>query len=139
MGIMLAALATASDSIRLSLHVLAASVWVGGQITVAGLLPTVRSLGDDSPKKIAQAFAKIEWPAFALLVITGFWNMSASSKGQSSTWKMVLGIKMAVVVAAGVAVFLHQRSKTKAALAIWGAVGSLCSVAALVMGVVLAG
>ena len=33
---------------RLILHVLAATVWVGGQFTIAGLLPTIRSLGQDA-------------------------------------------------------------------------------------------
>ncbi len=62
---------------RLILHVLAATVWVGGQFTVAGLLPTIRALGDDAPKKVAQAFARLLWPAYAVLVVTGFWNISA--------------------------------------------------------------
>ena len=46
---------TLSDGLggfRLILHVLAATVWVGGQFVVAGLLPTIRTLGDDAPKKV---------------------------------------------------------------------------------------
>jgi len=35
-------LSTGIGGIRLILHVTAAAVWVGGQITVAGLLPTIR-------------------------------------------------------------------------------------------------
>jgi putative copper export protein len=46
---LLGALATAATTIRLTLHVLAATVWVGGQFVVAGLLPTVRSLGPEAP------------------------------------------------------------------------------------------
>ncbi|MGD0876035.1 MAG: hypothetical protein ABSA14_13765 [Acidimicrobiales bacterium] len=41
----LAALTSTLAAVRLSLHVLAATVWVGGQIVVAGLPPTVRALG----------------------------------------------------------------------------------------------
>ena len=37
------------DHFRLFVHVLAASVWVGGQIVLAGLVPTLRSIGDDAP------------------------------------------------------------------------------------------
>ena len=62
---------------RLILHVLAATVWVGGQFTVAGLLPTIRTLGEDAPKKVARAFGRLLWPAYAVLVVTGFWNISA--------------------------------------------------------------
>ena len=40
----------------LFLHILSASVWVGGQIVVAGLVPTVRGFGDDAPKALANAF-----------------------------------------------------------------------------------
>lgn len=54
-----AALAPALDGIRVSIHVLAASVWVGGQLTLAGLVPTARGLGDAAPRTLAQAFARI--------------------------------------------------------------------------------
>ncbi len=125
---------------RLILHVLAATVWVGGQFTVAGLLPTLRTLGEDAPKKVAVAFARLLWPAYAVLVITGFWNISALTvKDASSAWKTVLIIKIVVVVVAGVGVFLHQRASTKRATAVWGAVGAVASVAALCLGVFLAG
>ena len=47
--------------------------------------------------------------------------------------------KIVVVVLAGVGAFLHQRATTKGQLALWGSVGGLASVAALVMGILLAG
>ncbi len=125
---------------RLILHVLAATVWVGGQFTVAGLLPTIRSLGEEAPKKVAQAFGRLLWPAYGVLVITGFWNISSLTvKDASSAWKTVLIVKIVVVAVAGVAVFLHQRATTKRATAVWGAVGAIASVAALCLGVFLAG
>ncbi len=134
---------TLSDALggfRLILHVLAATVWVGGQFTVAGLLPTLRTLGEDAPKKVAQAFGRLLWPAYAVLVVTGFWNISALTvKDASTAWKIVLIVKIVVVVIAGLAVFLHQRARTKQATAIWGAIGALASVAALCLGVFLAG
>ncbi len=113
---------------------------MGGQFTVAGLLPTIRTLGEDAPKKVARAFGRLMWPAYAVLVLTGFWNISAvDAKHASSAWTAVLGIKIAVVVIAGVAVFLHQRSTSKVGLAVWGAIGALASVLALCLGVFLAG
>jgi putative copper export protein len=132
-----------SDSIggiRLILHVTAAAIWVGGQFTVAGLLPTIRGLGEDAPKKVARAFGRLLWPAYALLVVTGFWNISALTvKDASSAWKAVLIVKIVVVAIAGVAVFLHQRSTSKVGLAVWGSIGGVASVAALCLGVFLAG
>jgi putative copper export protein len=134
-----AALAPALDGIRVSIHVLAAAVWVGGQATMAGLVPTARGLAEDAPRTLARAFARIQWPAYALLVITGLWNISAVHGGQPRAWQVVLGVKIAVVALAGIAAWLHTRASTRAALAAWGAVSSLSSLAALVMGVFLAG
>jgi uncharacterized membrane protein len=133
-------LASGLDGFRLILHVLAATVWVGGQFTVAGLLPTIRTLGDDAPKKVAGALARLLWPAYAVLVVTGFWNISAvDAHHASSAWNVVLGIKIASVVLAGLGVFLHQRATSRTGLAVWGAVGALASVVALCLGVFLAG
>ena len=133
-------LSSAVDGIRLILHVLAAAIWVGGQFTVAGLLPTVRSLGEEAPKKVAQALARLLWPAYAVLVLTGIWNVSTFTvKDASTAWKVVLVVKIVVVIVAGVGVYLHQRAKSRRGLAVWGAVGGLASVAALCLGVFLAG
>lgn len=133
-------LAPALSSLRLSLHVLAASVWVGGQIVLAGLVPTARSLSGEAPKAIARAFARLSWPAYAVLVATGFWNIAAVHPSeQSGAWKVVLGVKIAVVALAGVSAFLHTRSTTRLALAIWGSLSGLSAMGALVLGVFLAG
>ena len=132
-------LAPALDGLRLSLHVLAAAVWVGGQFTLAGLVPTARQLGEGAPKALARAFARIQWPTFAVLVVTGFWNVAAVHAGQPRSWQIVLGIKIAVVALAGAAAYLHSRTTTRSGLAVWGAIGALASVAALVTGVFLAG
>ena len=125
---------------RLILHVLAATIWVGGQFTVVGLLPTVRTFGEEAPRAVGRALGRLLWPAYALLVVTGFWNIGALTvKDASSAWKAVLMVKIAVVVVAGVAVFLHQRASSRRATAVWGAIGALASVAALGLGVFLAG
>ncbi len=133
-------LAAGLDGFRLILHVLAATVWVGGQFTVVGLLPTVRTFGEEAPKAVGRALGRLLWPAYAVLVVTGFWNVGALTvTDASSAWKAVLFVKIAVVVVAGVAVFLHQRASSRRATAVWGAVGALASVAALGLGVFLAG
>ena len=113
-------LAPALDTIRLTLHVLAATVWVGGQIVVTG--SSARPGGrNDAPKTLARAFARLAWPAYVLLVVTGVWNVTAVHYAdQDSAWKAVLVAKIAVVVLAGVGVLLHQRASTKGQLALWG-------------------
>jgi putative copper export protein len=133
-------LAPALDTIRLTLHVLAATIWVGGQLVMAGLVGPTRALGGDASKVLARAFARLAWPAYVVLLATGIWNVSAVHySSQDSAWKAVLMAKIVVVVLAGVGVFLHQRATSKAQLALWGSVGGLASVAALVMGILLAG
>jgi putative copper export protein len=136
---MVAQLAPVIDGVRASLHVLAATVWVGGQITVAGLVPTVRQLGQDAPRRIARAFSRLSWPAFGVLVVTGVWNVAAVGKGQPTSWQVVLGSKIAIVLIAGLAAWLHGRAKSRTWLAVWGAVTGIASVTALVMGIFLAG
>lgn len=133
-------LAPALTALRLSLHVLAASVWVGGQLVVAGMLPTVRSLGPAAPRSIAVAFARLSWPAYGVLVLTGIWNVTATHpSAQTTPWKVVLGVKIGVVVLAGLGALLHSRATTRRGLAVWGAVAGLSSIGALVLGVLLAG
>jgi putative copper export protein len=128
------------DTLRLTLHVLAASVWVGGQIVLMGLVGPSRSLGPGAPKALAQTFARLAWPAYAVLVVTGFWNVSTFHwAAQSGAWKAVLIVKIVVVAAAGVGALLHQRATSHTAIALWGSVAGLASVAALVLGVLLAG
>ena len=114
-------------------------MWVGGQLTLAGLVPTARGLGEGAARALAQAFARIQWPAYAVLVITGLWNVSATNAGQPRAWQVVLGVKIAVVLVAGAAAWLHRRGATKAGLAAWDAMTALASVSALALGVFLAG
>ena len=135
-----ASLTPALDTVRLTLHVLAAAVWVGGQIVMTGLVGPARSLGGDATKTLARAFARMAWPAFLVLILTGIWNITAvHASSATSAWKAVLMAKIVIVLIAGVAVGLHQRATSKAQLAVWGSVGGLASVTALVMGILLAG
>lgn len=137
--VLLAQLAPALDGVRLTLHVLAATVWVGGQLTLAGLVGTARRIGGDAPRRLARAFGRLSWPAYAVLLGTGVWNVVAVGAGQGGTWQAVLGVKIAVAVLAGVAAFAHGRAKRPAGLAVWGALAAAASLAALVLGVFLAG
>jgi putative copper export protein len=133
-------LASGLDTLRLTLHVLAATVWVGGQIVMAGLVGPSRRLGVEAPKELARAFARLAWPAYAVLVLTGFWNLSTFTwADQTTAWKTVLVVKVVVVALAGLGAALHQRATSKAQLALWGSVAGTASIAALVMGILLAG
>ena len=128
------------DTIRLFLHVLAATVWVGGQVTLAGLVPGLRTIGPDAPRTVAQRFNRIAWPAFGVLFLTGLWNLSATRVGdQPSEWIATLFAKLTVVALSGVSAALHTRAATKQALAIWGGLSGLSALLALFYGVQLHG
>ena len=127
------------DTIRLFLHVLAATIWVGGQLTLAGLVPGLRSMNPDAPRTVARRFNQIAWPAFAVLVVTGLWNIAAVKPDWSSSYGHTLMLKIAVVVASGLGAWIHSVSTSRRSLAIWGAVSGLAALGALFLGVLLAG
>ena len=123
---------------RLTLHVLSASVWVGGQLVLAGLVPRLRSLSPDAPRTVARAFNRIAWPAFAIAVVTGMWNLAAIKIGDTSTaYQITVAIKLLAVTVSGVAALAHAMSRTKLVLAIGGALGLLGALLALFLGVLL--
>lgn len=131
-------LSPTAATIRLFLHVLAATVWVGGQIALAGLVGTVRKQSSEAPRAVARAFARLAWPAFGVLVITGIWNLTEIDLGNTSTaYQVTVFVKISVAVAAAVFVLIHSLGKTKLALALGGALGLVCSLAALYLGILL--
>jgi putative copper export protein len=126
----------ALDTVRIFLHVIAATIWVGGQLTLAGLVPALRAIGGDAPKIVARQFRRIAWPAFAVLVVTGGWNVAAQqSAGEGGGG--VLMAKMTVVLVSGLTAFLHERATTKRGNAIWGALTALSALTAVLLGVIL--
>lgn len=125
-----------SDVVRLFLHVLAATIWVGGQLTLAGLVPGLRALSPDAPRAAARRFNLIAWPAYAVLVVTGIWNIMAVDRTDSA-YIVTLTVKIAIVVLSGVAAALHAVSKSKVGLAVWGALTGVSALAALFVGVLL--
>src|SRR5438067_10709771 len=128
------------DSVRLFIHVLAAALWVGGQFTVGALLPVLRTAGADVPRNAARAFGRIAWVAFAVLVLTGIWNIAAAPSSETKThgYQATLGIKMGFVLVAGLAAWWHQRATSRFALGLGGALALIASLAALFLGMVLA-
>ena len=131
-------LSPTADSIRLFLHVLAASVWVGGQIVLGGLVPNLRKAAPDSLKVASNAFARIAWPAFAVVVVTGMWNILDITVGDMSTeYQVSLFVHVLLAMAAAMFVVIHSVGQTKLALALGGALGLLTSLGAMFVGILL--
>ncbi|MFM9132817.1 MAG: hypothetical protein ACKORY_08950 [Actinomycetota bacterium] len=126
------------ESLRLFVHVLAASVWVGGQIVLAGLVPSVRRTNPDALRTIATAFGRVAWPAFAIALLTGVWNLLAvDAAGSGSAYMVTLALKLALVGVAAAATVIHSVGKSKMALALGGAVGLVSSLVVMWLGVLL--
>lgn len=126
-------------TIRLFLHVLAATIWVGGQFTLAGLVPGLRAAYPDAPRFAARRFALISWPAFAVLFVTGIWNLVATDAEFTGKYGVTLFVKLLVVAVSGVSAAAHSLTKNKALLALGGALAGLSALAALFLGVLLHG
>ncbi|GAB3658744.1 hypothetical protein GCM10027589_19470 [Actinocorallia lasiicapitis] len=127
-------LAVTSSDIRLFLHILAAAIWVGGQIVLGALVPAIRGF-DGATKAAANRFAVVAWPAFAVLLVTGIWNMQAVDLSDEA--QMTLNVKLVFVVISGVSAFVHSQAKSKPLIGATGGLGALSALAALFFGVQL--
>lgn len=127
-----------SEATRLFLHVVAACVWLGGQIVLAGLVPVVRRESRETLPSIARAFARIAWPAYAVLVATGIWNLwSLDTSNASTSYLSVVFFKVVVVAVAGVATVAHSNTQKVWVRAVGGSLSLVMSLIALYLGVLL--
>lgn len=124
--------------VRVFLHVLAATVWVGGQLTLAGLVPALRGVAADAPRAAARRFNRIAWPAYGVLVATGVWNLFERDLADRSTeWQVTLFVKLLVVALSGISALVHSATSSRTVLAVGGAFAGISSLAALLLGVQL--
>lgn len=138
--------------IVLWLHILGASVWIGGQATVAAVIPALRG-NPDLARVVGRRYQVIAWPAFVLLAVTGVINVGnagiawgavfASSQGR------VLITKLGFVALSGAAAALHAflqaprdargaSQHSALASATLGSLSFLAAVVAALFGVVIA-
>lgn len=131
-----------AETIRLFLHVFGATVWVGGQIVLAASVPVVRRFGGiEAARAVARRFQIVAWPAFALLVATGIWNLFAVRVGdQSGAYLTTLLVKLLLVAVSGIGaaghiVFARRRPAVGGLLA---GLALLAALGATFIGVLLA-
>jgi putative copper export protein len=138
--------------IILWLHVLAACVWIGGQVTLGAVVPLLRR-DRTLLAAAARRFQWIAWTAFAVLVVTGLANMHNAGITQSNLTSTPAGrtlvLKLAFVLVSGLAAAAHaylvgpraSAVSTSVARALSGALAGASLLAALVAalyGVVIA-
>ena len=127
------------DALRVFVHLVAVSVWLGGQIVVGGIVPMLRRSHPDALPAVASGFGRVAWPFFAIAVFTGVWNMMAVDGDETTSgWSAVLGIKILLVVVAGAAAWLHQNTSKASIRGAGAAVALLASIVAALMGAMLA-
>lgn len=122
------------DVIRLTLHVLGATIWVGGQIVLAALIGPLRRVAPGAVAPAARVFAWVGWPAFAVLVLTGFWMLS-DGEAKSNAYQVTLMVKLTLVVLSGIGAALHTFAKKPVLKSIWGTLGLVCALGAVLLGV----
>jgi putative copper export protein len=126
-------------TVRMFLHVLAATVWVGGQLVLGGLVGVVRErAGSEGTRAVARRFALLSWPAFAVSTFTGIWNaLDIPFEDYPDSYKAVFGAKMTCFMITGGGAALHSLLPQKWAKAVGGAMASLGAVAVLFFAVAL--
>jgi uncharacterized membrane protein len=144
-------LAPSSQIFVLWIHIIAACVWIGGQITLGMLVPLLRGNGD-LVTAAARRFGWLGWSAFAVLILTGLINMSeihvSLAHLNANPTSRTLSLKLTLVIVSGLAAAVHSllprlmpnRSPLRGALTgILAALALLAALAAAFYGVVIAG
>jgi hypothetical protein len=83
----------------------------------------------------------VAWVAFAVLIVTGIWNIVAvrAQISHSASYRTTLIVKLVAVAVSGLAAFWHARARTPRGRAVYGALTGVSALAALFLGVLLAG
>jgi putative copper export protein len=141
---------TANDWV-LWLHVVAACVWIGGQIIIAVVIPLLRRV-DGLTVAVGRRYQAVAWPAFGVLVATGILNvhnlgLSWPALVATATGRTLL-VKLGLVLVSGGAAGVHAlvqaprarsaSARHPVASAVLGSISLLAAVAAALLGVAIA-
>jgi len=104
-------------------------------------VPVLRTFGAEVPRAAASRFNQVAWAAFAVLVVTGAWNIIAvrGEIGHDPGRRTTLIVKLVAVGISGLSAALHSRSRAATGLAVCGALTGRGAAAALFLGLLLAG
>jgi len=125
------------ELLRLFLHITAATIWVGGQLVLAALVPSLRGASPQAPAIAARAFARIAWPAVVVLIATGAWNAWAVQDELHDSYAVLFASKLVAVALSGLTAWLHARATTPAARGGFGAATAAFALLAVLLGVQL--
>jgi putative copper export protein len=127
-----------ADTLRLFLHVLGATLWVGGQLTLAPLVPALRELSPDAPRIAARRFGPVAGIGFLVLLFSGVWNtMEVDFDARSTAYGATFGLKMTLFTLSGVGALVHALTTRPSLRGASAAVATLTAVGALFLGILL--
>ena len=107
-------------------------------MVVAALVPALRRIGPEATQAAAQQFGRVAWPFFALSVVTGLWNIFEVDFADATTgYHVTFGIKFVLVIATGVAAWLHTKATERRHVAMLGSISGVTAIAAVLLGVTL--
>ena len=117
------------DDLVRFVHLVAASIWVGGLITLGALVAAVRRAGADRSvlNAMARQFGRLSWTAMGIALVTGVVQLARSNVSLSTDtdYAVALFVKLTLVgVAAGLALF-HQLTAQRSSPAVRGAIQGL--------------
>lgn len=103
--------------------------------------PALRRFGAEVPRAAARRFSQVASIAFAVLIVTGIWNVAAawSEISHSASYRDTLIVRLVVVGISGLTAALHARACSAVGLAVFGVLTGVSAVAGLFPGVLLAG
>lgn len=131
---------TLIDTIRIFLHLFGVAGWIGGQILMLALLPSLRHLSSDAPRIAASRFAIVAWPCLALAVSTGIWGLAEIDLStQPDGYLATLLVKLLLVGASGTSAAVHSNTQSVALRGATGAITFLAALGALFAGSSLVG
>lgn len=92
------------------LHILSATIWIGGQITLVTLVPVLRQF-EGMATAVGLRFQRIAWIAFTVLVLIGIGNMHNAGIGWTDLSKTAIGrtlsLKLGFVLISGLGAAVH--------------------------------
>lgn len=106
----------ATDLIVHWLHVMAAILWVGGNVTISLLVqPVLRRHLEPGPRlmlyrEIGRRFTWVQWGSWAVLLATGghkLWGLRTTPEIFHGLFGKILSVKLALVVVMGALSLLH--------------------------------
>jgi putative copper export protein len=111
------------------IHLLSATVWVGGLVVLGGLVPAVRKVTDDRSviQAIAKRFGVMSWTALGLLVLTGTLMVF------DRVWTRTLIAKIGLVMLSALLAVWHTMAAREQSPAVRGAIQGVILILALVI------